>query len=176
MSATNVLPIVTDRLVLRRLTPADMAAFQIYRHDEEVGQYQDWQPQTDAEAIVFLEEQTKTELFQPGVWFQIGIADRETGALIGDIGVCLSDVGAEAEIGFTLRRQSQGLGLARESVAALLEFLFEHTDINKIVGIVDARNTAAIRLLEKVGMRFVQTNEAIFRDSPCEELVYELLR
>ena len=173
---SNVFPIVTSRTLLRRLSPTDLADFQLYRHDEEVGRYQDWLPQTDADAAIFLKEHGEAEFFQPGIWFQVGIAERETDALIGDIGICLSESEPEVEIGFTLRRQSQGLGIGREAVGELVDFLFEQTDIRRIVGVADARNIAAIKLLEKLGMQRLQTNKALFRGSPCEEHVFALHR
>jgi RimJ/RimL family protein N-acetyltransferase len=167
---------VTDRTVLRRLTPADLADFQHYRHDEEVGRYQGWLPQTDAEATALLEKCGEAEFFQPGIWFQVGIADRETDTLIGDIGTCLSASEPEAEIGFSLCRESQGLGLGTEAIGAMIEFLFEQTDIHRVVGVTDARNIAATKLLEKLGMRRLQTNKAMFQGAPCEEHVLALDR
>lgn len=169
-------PVVTDRIVLRRLSPADLADFQHYRHDEGVGRYQDWLPQPDADATVLLEKYARAEFFQPGMWFQVGIADRETDTLIGDIGTCLSGSDPEAEIGFSLRRESQGLGLGTEAIGAMIEYLFEQTDIRRVIGVADARNIAAKRLLERLGMQCLQTNKAMFRGLPCEEHVFALDR
>lgn len=169
-------PIVTDRTVLRRLTPADLVDFQHYRHDEEVGRYQGWLPQTDAEATALLEKYGEAEFFQPGIWFQVGIADRETDTLIGDIGTCLSASEPEAEIGFSLCRESQGLGLGTEAIGAMIKFLFEQTDIRRIIGVTDARNIAAMKTLEKLGMRRLQTNMAMFQGAPCEEHLFALDR
>lgn len=173
---SNKFPIVTSRTLLRRLAPTDLAEFQHYRRDEEVGRYQGWLPQTDADAAIFLKENGEAEFFQPGIWFQIGIADRETNALIGDIGICLSSTKSEVEIGFTLGRQSQGLGLGSEAIGAMVVFLFKEKDIRRVVGVTDAQNIAAIKLLEKLGMQRLQTNEALFRGSPCEEHLYALHR
>ena len=169
-------PIVTERIRLRRLTPADLADFQHYRHDEEVCRYQGWLPQTDAEATALLEKYGEAEFLQPGIWFQVGIADRESDALIGDIGVCLSASETEAEIGFSLRGESQGLGLGTEAIGAMIDRLFEQTDIRRVVGITDARNIAAMKLLEKLGMQRLQTNKAMFRELPCEEHLFALDR
>jgi hypothetical protein len=41
-------------------------------------------------------------LFSPGRWVQLGIADRRTGALLGDLGICVPAGSETAEIGFTL--------------------------------------------------------------------------
>ena len=167
-------PIATSRTLLRRLVPTDLADFQQYRHDEAVGRYQGWLPQSDADAADFLREKGDAEFLQPGKWFQIGIADRETDTLIGDVGICLSATKPEAEFGFTLRRQSQGLGLASEAIGAVVDLLFEETDIRRIIGVVDTRNLVAIKLLERLGMQRLQTNKAMFRGSPCDEHLFAL--
>jgi len=67
----------SSRIILRRLTSADLADFQSYRNDQDVGLYQGWSQQSDADALNFLQEMGAAEFFRPGTWFQIGIADRD---------------------------------------------------------------------------------------------------
>jgi len=96
--------------------------------------------------------------------------------LIGDIGLFLANDGSQAEIGFTLRRESQGQGMATAAVCDAIEFLFEQTDVQRVIAITDARNLPSVRLLERVGMRKIETRAATFRDQPCIEHVYALSR
>ena len=96
--------------------------------------------------------------------------------LIGDIGLFLANDGSQAEIGFTLRRESQGQGMAIAAVCDAIEFLFEQTDVQRVIAITDARNLPSVRLLERVGMRKIETRAATFRDQPCIEHVYALSR
>jgi aminoglycoside 6'-N-acetyltransferase len=62
---------------------------------------------------------------QPGVWFQLGIADARSLELIGDIGLLLSANGHHAEVGFTLARPAQGQGLATAAVREAVALVFE---------------------------------------------------
>ena len=156
-------------MVLRRLVGSDLAAFQAYRHDALIGLYQGWCPQTDEQALGFIEQMAGAALFAPGDWFQIGIADRLSGRLIGDIGWCVAADGASAEIGFSLCAQFQRQGLATEAVGAALRLLFDHTNVASVIGITDARNAASIRLLKRLGMRLAATASAVFRGVPCTE-------
>ena len=169
-------PRIGARVLLRRLTAADLPAFQAYRHDAELGRYQGWLPQTDLHAQDFLDEMSRATLLAPGAWVQLGIASCSDDALIGDIGLCVSSTGESAEIGFTLRASSQGHGLAGEAVRAAIQFVFEATAVARIVGITDARNLASIRLLERVGMHRTSTGPAEFRGEACIEHVHELRR
>ena len=170
------LPKQGKRVLLRRLSLEDLSAFQSYRHDEEVGRYQGWEPWPDPKALSFLEAMGTAELLQPDTWCQIGIADRASGTLIGDIGICVRAKENEAEIGFSLHTQHQGRGLATEAVGLAADLLFEHTSIRRIVCITDARNLAAIQLLRRLGMEHVRTENAIFRGEPCQEHAYLLSR
>lgn len=173
---TNPLLYTADRVVLRRLSAEDLIPFQAYRSDPVVGRYQSWDSVSDGKAAAFLAVMSQCEAFVPGVWVQLGIALRRTNDLIGDIGVCVSFDSEHAEIGFTLASESQGQGLAIEAILALTNLLFESTPINRIVAITDSRNLPSIRLLERLGMKRVQTVDAIFRNEPCEEHLYELIR
>jgi aminoglycoside 6'-N-acetyltransferase len=127
MHSVDPLPRTANRVVLRRLAISDLAAFQAYRHDAVLGQYQGWSAASTAEAMLFLAEMNTSELLQPGTWSQIGIADSNGQALIGDVGLFLASDGQHAEIGFTLRRESQGRGLATTAVREAIKLVFEQT-------------------------------------------------
>lgn len=176
LGQADLLPRIADGVVLRRLSPTDLAAFQAYRHDPVVGEYQGWSPLSDEEASAFLADMSAQRLLQAGTWSQIGIAQPDSPVLIGDIGLFLSADGQQAEVGFTLRRESRRRGIATTAVQDAIELLFEETKIQRVIGITDARNQSSVRLLERVGMRKVETRGATFRDQPCIEYVYAVSR
>jgi RimJ/RimL family protein N-acetyltransferase len=172
----NALPRIGPRVVLRRLTPADLPDFQSYRHDVEVGRYQGWLLQSDEEASKFIADMNGAALFSPGRWVQIGVAYRNTNLLIGDIGIFMNGDSSMAEIGFTLSPSSQGMGLGTEAVREALTLIFTYTSAERVVAVTDARNLPSIRLLERVGMARIETVAAVFRGEPCEEHRYEIAR
>lgn len=172
----DTLPRLGSGFMLRRLSTDDLAAFQAYRHDPELGRYQGWSPMSDAEASAFLTEMHTAPLPNPGSWTQMAIAEPTTQRLIGDIGVFLDQDGRYAEIGFTLARHAQGHGVGTAAVREAIRLIFESSAADRVCGITDARNTASIRLLERVGMRRVETKNAIFRGEPCVEHVYAVVR
>ena len=130
---SDPLPQGTGRVILRRLTPADLVRFQAYRHDADVGLYQGWEPVPDQAAIQFLEDMSEIQLFPLGAWIQLGIAEQQTNDLVGDVGVRVSENATEAEIGFTLAREAQGIGLGTEAVRGLIDLIFNQTDVGRIV-------------------------------------------
>ena len=159
--------LVGQRVLLRRLCVDDLADFQAYRCDPDVGRYQGWTAQSDGIALAFLARMQAAEFCAQDAWFQLGIARREDGRLIGDIGICRR--AEETEIGFSLATAAQGQGLASEALRLLISLLFEQLKVKTIVAITDALNDASIRLLRRLGGRLAGTQSALFRGQPCLE-------
>lgn len=164
------------RVALRRLRPDDLVAFQAYRRDPELGRYQGWSAQSDADARAFIDEMAAAPLFARGEWVQLAIAEQSTDALVGDIGVHLDTEGRTAEVGFTLSRAAQGRGFAAEAVALVLGLLWQQGGVERVVGVTDTRNAPSVRLLERLGFRLDHTRETRFKGEACVEAVYRLER
>lgn len=131
---------------------------------------------SEAEALSFLAEMSEAPLFTTGDWVQLGIAERETDQLIGDIGIFVSADGLNGEIGFTLAPAAQGRGVATAAVRQALQLLFGATCVKQVLGITDSRNVRSVRLLERVGFRHQESRSTVFRGEPCVEEVYALAR
>lgn len=164
-----MLPRTRHPIVLRRLRAADLADFQAYRTDPQVGLYQGWLPMSDDDALAFLANVESAPLLQPGHWTQIAIASAEGGRLMGDIGLFVSAQQDRAEIGFTLAPIHQGQGIATHAALEALDLLFEHTPVQQVIAVTDARNASSMRLLQRLGMTLVSSAEALFRGQPCIE-------
>lgn len=176
MSSSELLPRHGPGFVLRRLSTADLADFQDYRRDEELGRYQGWRPTPDEQARDFLAEMSVAPFPNPGHWVQIGITEPGFQRLIGDIGVFLDHDATSAEIGFTLARPAQGRGVATAAVREVIDLIFRCSPARRVIGITDARNLPSMRLMERVGMRMTETRQAIFRGSACVEHTYAVTR
>jgi aminoglycoside 6'-N-acetyltransferase len=173
-AASDPLPWRAGRVTLRRLRPDDLARFQAYRGDPEVGRYQGWEPTSDDDARAMIAGMATAPCPAPGDWVQIAIADAATDELIGDIGLHVSESGEEAELGITLAPDAQGRGLAEEAARALIAGLQADTSVRRLVGITDARKAPTARLLERLGMTFEAEQETTFRGEPCLEWRYAL--
>jgi len=113
----------------------------------------------------------------PGEWIQIAVAERSTGALVGDIGMGLHPNRAGvAEIGFTIAPAAQGRGFGTEAVLSALAWLFAMGKVDVVEAITDARNAPSIRLLERVGMHLERTQEMPFKGEMSTEFVYSIAR
>lgn len=157
---------------LRRLTTADLEAFQAYRSIAEVARFQGWSPMTAAQALEFLAEMSASAPFVGGGWVQWGIVAAGSDELVGDVGVSLSSDGQAGELGFTLAPWAQGRGLATEAARAAVTLFFEVAGVREVHAITDARNTPSLRLLERIGFEVVERRDVVFRGEPCTEVAW----
>lgn len=142
------LPVTAGRVVVRRFTAADVAAFTAYRSDPDVARYQGWEaPVPEADARQLVAEFAEAEEGVPG-WFQYAV--EAGGVLVGDVGVCLADNRMQADLGFTIARAHQGRGYATEAVRCVLDRVFA-SGVRRVSAECDARNTASARLLDRLG-------------------------
>jgi RimJ/RimL family protein N-acetyltransferase len=151
--------LTTERLVLRRLRPADGPVLAAYRSVPEIARYQSWAaPYTEAQAEDLITAMQTADPDRAG-WFQWAIELTAEKTLIGDVGVGLHKNLMQADLGFTLARERQGHGYATEAVRAVLHRLFTLQGVQRVSAECDARNTASARLLERVGF----TREGLLR-------------
>ena len=159
--------IPSPRLLLRWLRPDDLEDFLAYRSDPLVVRYQSMSPMGREQAVSFIKSQAHKTLGEVGGYQQIGIERRSDGKLIGDCALKLqSGEPRIAEIGYTINRHFQGQGYATEAVRALIGELFSNLEVHKVVALVDVRNPASSRVLEKLGF----TREGHLRQSYYDEV------
>ncbi|WP_431033879.1 GNAT family N-acetyltransferase [Streptomyces sp. P6-2-1] len=146
-------PLTTPRLLLRRFRPEDAPALAAYRSVPGVARYQGWTaPVSEEEARRLVRQFAEADPEVPG-WFQYAAEERESGALVGDVGVRLDANLRQADLGFTLAPAAQGRGYATEAVRAVLGDLFDRRGLHRVSAVCDVRNAASARLLERVGFR-----------------------
>ena len=145
--------IVTDRLILRDLGPADAEFMLLYRSDPGVSRYQSWEPASVDQLRSYFEELAGMDPDTPGAWYQLGIVLRSGGELIGDCGIHILDDPRQAEIGITVARQFQCHGYATEALRAIVGYLFGKLRKHRISASIDPRNIGSIRLMQRLGFR-----------------------
>lgn len=144
----------TGRLLIRNLNLSDLSNFHDYRSNPEVTKYQGFDVFSEKQAEDFIKEQADKEFGKPGEWVQYGIENKATGQLIGDCAIKLDGNDTRlAEIGITISPNEQKKGYAKETLLAILDFLFSRPGFHRVTETVDAENTASIQLLKSVGFR-----------------------
>lgn len=166
----------TERLRLRPFAIADLEAFTAYRNDPEVAKYQSWESYSIEQAHS-LYAGSCHDFNVADSWYQLAIADIDSDALLGDCAINFKDDGEQVEIGFTLARENQHRGYAREAVGALVKYLFLVLKKRRVTATVDVLNAGSIGLLEHLKFRreahFVEN--IFFKGSWGSEYCYGLL-
>jgi len=168
------LPLSGERIVLRRMKLEDLANFHSYRNDEETAKFQGWSVMSEEAATEFLQN-NNIEKIQDGNWFQLAIALKEDDSLVGDLGVCVHIKPGQkrwAELGFTLHPQKRGCGYASEAINVLMDWFCAVAGVTSVSSIVDARNDACIRLLERNDFSRLSSQDTMFKGEMCTEHEY----
>lgn len=149
-----MIPLVTERLILRSWRDEDRPPFAAMNADPEVMRYF---PATlsreESDALVdrLIEaEQTFGMTF-------FATEEQASGRFIGLIGMRPSPdflpTTPDVEIGWRLARDMWGRGLATEAARALLRVGFGELGIERIVAFTSTANLASRRVMEKIGLR-----------------------
>lgn len=166
----------SQQIALRRLSAADAAPFRAYREDPDVAKFQGWEPMEEERALGFLSQVEAIPILQAGKWTQLGLALRENNQLIGDVGIHISQDQSEAELGITLASDAQGQSLGYEAVELVCTWLFEQTQIKRIVAITHARNKRALALLARTPFVHTHDTNDLIDGTPTPERWFERRR
>ena len=86
-------------------------------------------------------------------WSLWALEERASGRFIGDCGLQpLELTGPEVELGYDLRPDVWGRGIATEAATAVLGRAFGPLELARVVAVVKPDHTASRRVLEKVGL------------------------
>jgi len=174
---TDLQPVLTERLRLRRSLPDDAEIISAYRSDPEVHMHQGWE-RTDPDGVRAEIEQMLDRLpGQPGGWVQLSVEELQSGKLVGDVGLSLADrEPGVVKVGYTIAPESQGKGYATEAIGALVRYAFETLGAEVVRAYASAENAASIRVAEKVGMTLIERMEYHDSDGTWFGVRYELAR
>lgn len=150
----------TARLRLRRSKPADAEQISAYRSDPSVRQHQGWH-RTDPDHVRGeIEEMLDRAPGQKGGWVQFSVELTETGAFVGDVGICVDrEDPTVLLVGYTMDPAVHGNGYATEAVGALVDYAFEVLGADVVRAYADAGNAASVRVADKNGLAIVERFE-----------------
>lgn len=150
----------TPRLLIRGRTLDDLEACLEMDRDPEVTRYVKgpWHdPVAHREFVVF--RITRPYPRGLGYW---SIRERDTpGRFLGWVLLIpQSGVGPDVEIGWRLRRDAWGRGIATEAARALVRHAFDTLKLPRVIADIAAANAASLHVAHKLGMRRVGYDES----------------
>ena len=162
----------TDRLVLRPQEQADSPAlFAILRDGRAMRFWNRSTIRTLAVAVELVREQQAA--MADGLccyWTLI-----QEGETIGSIDLSLIESGS-AELGFLLRPDRWGRGLASEAVGAVIAYAFDLAGLTRLAAATQTENRAAARVLEKNGFARIESRPVLLANGARKDCDFYLCR
>lgn len=148
--------LVTERLVLRRMTADDLGWLAELRSDADVMRY------IGSAGAVPL-EQTRERLDRYlACWATHGLGmfsvrEDVDGSPVGWAGLQPLEGTEEIEVGYAFGPPAWGRGFATEAARAVVRWGFEERSLARIVAVAYPENDASRRVMDKLGMRYEGT-------------------
>ena len=144
----------TKRCIVREISLADVdKLYEIYA-EPSITLYMEGLYAKKEEEIAYTRDYIRYQygIYDFGMWI---IEDRQSGEVIGRAGLDIRPDRKDAELGYMIRRDRQGQGLACEVCTAILAYAREELGFEKLFARTRQENLASVGLLKKLGFHSV---------------------
>lgn len=148
-----MLPINTERLLLRRFSPEDAGDIQKFAADPLIARHLNGFPGKTIEEIhSYINQQGCYEPGDIGKCFDLAVHLRLEEMVIGLVTLVTHEY-QQGEVGFALNAAYQRQGYATEAVSAVITYGFEVLHLHRVFAKTERQNISSWMLLERLGMR-----------------------
>lgn len=167
-------------VTLRPLVEADWAAAHAWGSDPEVCRWQPWGPNREAESRAYARRAEEDNHAVPRVRWVLAVCvdgvDRAVGPVVGAVEVNRVDQHV-VELGWVLRRDHWGRGLATSAARQVAAIAFGELDAHRVAATCDPRNAASAAVIARLGMTWEGRLREVkqLRDGWRDSDVYSLL-
>ncbi len=144
----------TTRLTLRPFTVADASDVQRLAGEREIASTMLNIPHPYEEGMAEQWIATHQERYEKGELVNFAITLRVDQALIGAIGLQLTQQHASAELGYWIGKPFWNRGYCTEAAQAVVRYGFDVLGLNRLHAAYFKRNPASGRVMQKLGMRY----------------------
>jgi [ribosomal protein S5]-alanine N-acetyltransferase len=146
--------LITDRLILREFQELDWQAVHEWDSDPEVVRFlmSDCE-RTEEAARAKVRAAMATACQEPRGKYAWIIGAKERDQAVGELDLNVSNSRVSAWVRYRVHPDHRGRGYVTEALRRVLQFGFEELHLHRIKLTADPRNTASLRVAEKLGMR-----------------------
>lgn len=166
--------LISDRLTTRFLTREDIPAWSVFFEDpDSVAYLPDYGlPNATARATQWIERQLMR--YENQLYGLHALIEKSTGDFIGQCGLITQEVDGqtEIEVGYHIFKRFRGKGYAPEAAKLFIQYAFDHDQTDRVVSIIDVRNTNSQRVAEKNGL----TRERTTNWNGLEVFIYRIAK
>ena len=170
----------TDRLILRKFITKDaQAMYKNWASDAEVTKFLMWQPHADekvSQEVIrdWMKQYSDKSFYQ----WAIILKENEDEPIDAISVVHMNEEVSMVHIGYCIGRKWWHQGITSEALKAVMDFLFDEVDVNRIESRHDPRNPNSGKVMQKCKMKY----EGTLRSSDwnnqgiCDACYYALLK
>ncbi|MDZ8104634.1 MAG: GNAT family protein [Nostoc sp. DedQUE12a] len=149
-----MIPLETERLVLRDFVESDWPAVHQYASDREVVRYLTFGPNSEEDTKNFLQREILLQKQELRQHFALAVTLKSQKQLIGICRISTLDtVNKTGSIGYCFTKQFWGQGYATEAVREIISFGFQELGLHRIFATCHPANIASVRVMQKNGMQ-----------------------
>lgn len=153
-TTVNIPTIITERLVLRAFSPADLGPYSEMNADPQTMRYLG-EPFDDVGTWRLMASLIgHWHLRGFGMW---AVQDGGTGEFLGRAGLYEQHGWPGTEVAWSIRRDRWGQGLATEAGSAALDFAMTVVGATEVISLIHPKNVASMRVAEKLGLSYART-------------------
>jgi [ribosomal protein S5]-alanine N-acetyltransferase len=143
--------ISSNTINLRLLDKSDWELFKVLNTCPKIMEHV-FEPFSIEETKKRFEERTQPWDGEVGQWLCLAIDEINSGEKLGSIGLKITNDKARiAEVGYLLRIEAHGKGVASEALKLLKNYAFTTLNLNKLVATCSTKNIGSYKVLEKAG-------------------------
>lgn len=152
---TQVIPIKTDRLILRHLRPEDATSIYDYASDPEITSYVAFEPHKSLDDSIAFIEKSLANPSQESLDQNFAIAFKEIpDVVIGTVSLKENNHPYEGVMSYVLARKYWRQGVMYEACSALMKIAFKERGMKRVFATCTRENVASKSLMKKLGMRY----------------------
>ncbi|GIG87799.1 N-acetyltransferase [Plantactinospora endophytica] len=146
-----MLPLRTNRLLLRDFDPSDEEAVHAFAGDPAVTRFTDWGPNTRADSGAFVRNCVAQAADPHRTAFNLAAVAGDL--LVGSVAIWVENAThRRGEIGFVFHPSVWNQGYATEAARELIRFGFAELGLHRIAATCHPDNTGSARALVKAGL------------------------
>ncbi len=171
--------IETERLVLRRFVIDDASAmYKNWASDDAVTKFLSWPTHTSQEVSEYVISEWVKE-YTGEKYYHWTIELKNIGEPIGSIAVVnMNEEVSIAHVGYCIGKKWWHQGITSEALKAVIDFLFDEVDANRIEAYHDPHNPNSGGVMKKCGMKYEGTLRSYQKNNQgiCDVCVYAILK
>jgi len=163
--------IETERLLLREIELSDKEELFELHADPEVQMY------TGEPVVTSMEEiekaiRSRIKNYKKYGFGRLATLIKETDQFIGWAGLAYLPEFDEVDLGYRFKKEFWGKGYATEASKAIVAHGFNELDLHSIIAIAFPENKASIKVMEKVGMKYLK--HAPYEEGAQDAMWYQI--